>query len=164
MWSTDFAASKEQRAVLSQLHYSLGITIFVLTLFRLGWRWHARIPSLPADLPRIQKLAARATEYFLYGLLLVQPLLGILHVNGSGKGVNFFLLGDLPPIIGQNKPLADQVLGVHDVVAYVLLSVIGLHAAAALFHHFIRGDNVLNAMLPGRGAQTPSRQKTIPLA
>jgi cytochrome b561 len=132
-----YAATKEQHAVLLQLHRSLGVTVFALTLFRLGWRWHARIPSLPADLLAFQRLAARAIEYLLYTLLLVQPLFGILHVNARGKRADFFFLGELgelPAIIGPDKALAKQAITAHEFVAYLLLAVIALHAAAALFH------------------------------
>jgi cytochrome b561 len=110
----------------------------------LGWRWHARIPSLPA----IQKVAARVAEYLLYALLLIQPILGILYINARGRRVDFFFLGALPPIVGPDKVLAKQAVAAHDIAAYVLLTFIGLHAAAALFHHFVRRDDVLKAMLP----------------
>ena len=148
IWGSYAVATKEQEAFLTQLHRSLGVTVFVLTLFRLGWRWHARIPSLPADLPAIQKMAARVAEYVLYALLLAQPILGILYINARGRRVDFFFLGELPPIVGPDKVLAKQAVAAHDIVAYVLLTFIGLHAAAALFHHFVRRDDVLNAMLP----------------
>jgi cytochrome b561 len=59
------AGSREQSALLVQLHRSMGLTILALTLFRLAWRWNARIPPLAAELPLFQKLAARATEYIL---------------------------------------------------------------------------------------------------
>ena len=148
IWGSYVVATKEQEAFLTQLHRSLGVTVFVLTLFRLGWRWHARIPSLPADLPAIQKVAARVAEYVLYALLLLQPILGILYINARGRRVDFFFLGELPPIVGPDKVLAKQAIAAHDIVAYVLLTFIALHAAAALFHHFVRRDDVLNAMLP----------------
>jgi len=148
IWGSYAVATKEQEAFLTQLHRSLGVTVFVLTVFRLGWRWHARIPSLPADLPAIQKMAARVAEYVLYALLLAQPILGILYINARGRRVDFFFLGELPPIVGPDKVLAKQAVAAHDIVAYVLLTFIGLHAAAALFHHFVRRDDVLNAMLP----------------
>jgi len=96
IWGSYAVATKEQEAFLMQLHRSLGVTVFVLTLFRLGWRWHARIPSLPADLPAIQKVAARVAEYVLYALLLAQPILGILYINARGRRVDFFFLGELP--------------------------------------------------------------------
>ena len=148
IWGSSVVASKEQAAFLMQLHRSLGVTVFVLTLFRLGWRWHARIPSLPADLPAIQKVAARVAEYVLYALLLAQPILGILNINARGRRVDFFFLGELPPIVGPDKVLAKQAIAAHEIVAYVLLTLIALHAAAALFHHYVRRDDVLNAMLP----------------
>ena len=150
IWGSYAAATKEQEAFLMQLHRSLGVTVFVLTLFRLGWRWHARIPSLPADLPAIQKMAARVAEYVLYALLLAQPILGILNINARGRRVDFFFLGELPPIVGPDKVLAKQAIAAHQIVAYVLLTLIALHAAAALFHHFVRRDDVLNGMLLGQ--------------
>ena len=150
VWASHVVATQEPHAILLQLHRSLGVTVFALTLFRLGWRWHARIPGLPADLPAIQKLVARATEYLLYVLLLVQPVLGILHINARGTRVNVFFLGELPAFISPNKIVAKQAMAAHDFLANLLLAVIALHAAAALFHHFVRRDDVLNAILPGR--------------
>jgi cytochrome b561 len=45
----------EQSALLAQLHRSIGVTIFALTLLRLAWRWTARIPPLPAELPLLRR-------------------------------------------------------------------------------------------------------------
>jgi len=133
-----------------QLHRSLGLTVLGLTIFRVAWRSRADIPRLPADLPVIQKLAARATEAMLYLLLIAQPLLGLLHTNARGQRVDFFFLGAVQPVIGPDRALARQLHDLHALVAIVLLVLIGLHAAAALFHHFVRRDHVLNAMLPER--------------
>src|SRR5689334_6476604 len=77
VWVSHAAASREQSTLLLQLHRSIGVTVFGLTLFRVAWRWNARIPPLPAELPLLQKLAARATECVLYLLLLLQPILGL---------------------------------------------------------------------------------------
>jgi cytochrome b561 len=63
------AASREQSEVLVQLHRSIGVTVFAVTLFRVAWRWNSRIPPLPGELPLFQKIAARATEYALYFLM-----------------------------------------------------------------------------------------------
>jgi cytochrome b561 len=150
VWTSHAVASREQSALLVQLHRSIGITIFALTLFRLAWLWNARIPPLPAELPVFQKFAARVTEYILYVLLLLQPALGLLNTNARGQRVNFYFLGELPPVIGPDKVLAKQAMAAHQLVAYLLVALIALHAAAALFHHFVRRDNVLKAMLPGR--------------
>src|SRR5690348_3125564 len=71
VWMSHAAASREQSALLVQLHRSIGITVFAVTLFRLAWRWTSRIPPLPTELPLVQKIAARVTEYALYFLLLL---------------------------------------------------------------------------------------------
>jgi cytochrome b561 len=150
VWVSHAVGSREQSALLVQLHRSVGVTILALTLFRLAWRWKARIPPLPAELPLLQKFAARATEYALYTLLTLQPVLGLLNTNARGRRVDFYFLGELPPVVSPDKVLAKQAMAAHELVAYLLAALVVLHAAAALFHHFVRCDNVLKAMLPGR--------------
>src|SRR5260370_3323031 len=85
VWTSHAVASREQHAFLVELHRSLGVTVFALTVFRFAWRRHARIPSPPADLPPLQKVAARATEYIPYPLFARQPDLGVLTNNAPGK-------------------------------------------------------------------------------
>jgi cytochrome b561 len=133
-----------------QLHRSLGLTVLALTIGRLAWRSRARIPPLPGDLHPLQKAAARGTEALLYLLLLMQPLLGLLQTGARGQAVDLYFLVRLPAVIGTDRPLARQLHDLHALTANALLILIGMHSAAALFHHFIRGDDVLNAMLPAR--------------
>ena len=149
VWSSGAAATKEQQAVLVQVHRSLGVTIFVLTLFRLAWRSRARLPGLPADLPTIQIMAARATQYLLYALLLVQPVLGLLHSIALGARIDLFFLIELPAMMGRDKVLSKMAISAHDLVANLMLVVVALHATAALFHHFVRRDAEMKGMLPG---------------
>ena len=150
IWIADPALVGAYARPIVQIHRSLGLTVATLTIFRLAWRWRARIPALPADLPTVQKIAARGVEGVLYVLLLAQPMVGLLYTNAYGQRANLFLLGELPALIDRNRPLAAQLGAIHSVLGYSLLTLIGLHAAAALFHHFIRRDEVLNAMLPAR--------------
>jgi cytochrome b561 len=150
VWIADPAIVGPYVQPVVQVHRSLGLTVAALTVFRLAWRWRVRIPDLPVELPAVQKLAARGVEGLIYGLLLAQPLVGLLYTNAYGQRVNLFLLGEIPSLIARDRPLAAQLGSVHSFLGYALLTLIGLHAAAALFHHFIRRDNVLNAMLPAR--------------
>jgi cytochrome b561 len=94
------------------------------------------------------RFAAQASEHALYALLLIQPIVGLLQTNAHGDRVNLFFLGQLPALIGRNRPLAKQLLEVHETVGLLLLGLIALHAAAALYHHFWRRDHTLDAMLP----------------
>ncbi|HZK88798.1 MAG TPA: cytochrome b [Stellaceae bacterium] len=149
-WSAHSGLAGDWYRPVMQLHRSLGLSVQVLTVARLAWRACVQIPALPDDLPILQKVAARANEALLYLLLLAQPLLGLLQTNARGQQVEFFFLFKIPPVIGADRPLARQLHDLHALTANVLLIVIGMHAAAALYHHFIRRDDVLNAMLPTR--------------
>ncbi len=147
-FSIDFASSKEEAVALIQLHRSFGVTVWVVTLGRLVWRQFSRFPNWPADMPQAMRLAAQWSEYALYALLLIQPILGLLETNAYGDRVNLFFLGRLPALIGRDRPLARQLLEVHVTVGLLLLGLIALHASAALYHHFWRRDHTLEAMLP----------------
>ncbi len=147
-FSIDFASSKEEAVVLIQLHRSFGVTVWVVTFGRLVWRQFSRFPNWPADMPPAMRFAAQWSEYGLYALLLTQPTLGLLQTNAHGDRVSLFFLGQVPALIGQDRPLAKQLLEVHQTVGLLLLGLIALHASAALYHHFWRGDDTLVAMLP----------------
>src|SRR5262249_52871709 len=110
----------------------------------------ARIPPLPPDLPPLQRLAARINEYALYALLLLQPTLGFLYSSASRTSVVVSILGAIPSPLTPDRNLARLLFTAHGLVARCLLGLIALHVAAALFHHFVRGDDVLVAMLPRR--------------
>jgi cytochrome b561 len=161
-FSIDFASSKEEAVALIQLHRSFGVTVWAVTLGRLVWRQFSRFPNWPADMPQAMRFAAQWSEYALYALLLIQPILGLLQTNAHGDRVDLFLLGQLPALIGQNRPLAKQLLRVHETVGLRLLGLIALHASTALHHHFWRRDDTLEAMLPQGMRRRDARVKHEP--
>jgi superoxide oxidase len=141
---------RDNARLIVQIHRSLGLTVCALTIFRLAWRWRAHVPPLPGDLPLIQKWAARTNEALIYMLLLAQPVVGLLYSSAYGVRVNLFLLFQLPTVIARDPAFGEELGAIHNFLGYSLLALIGAHAAAALFHHFLRRDDVLNAMLPTR--------------
>ena len=161
-FSIDRAPSRASHAVFLQLHRSVGITIWALTLVRLTWRHFARYPDWPSDMPSTMRIAAKASEYALYALLLAQPILGILQTSAHGDHVNLFFLGQLPALIEKNRPLAQLLLTAHKAIGFLLLSLITLHVSAALFHHFWRRDDTLTAMLPKAAGWRPLSPRANP--
>jgi cytochrome b561 len=157
-WMIDGAESRDQAARLVMLHRSLGTTILLITLIRLAIRRRTRIPPLPAGLPAAQRVAARASAILLYALLGMQPLLGLAASQLHGDRVVLFGAIRLPPWLPVNKPLAHDLFQLHGWTALALLLLIGLHAAAALHHHFVRKDAVLAGMLPGVRPLTAGRR------
>jgi cytochrome b561 len=136
------------KLMVTQLHRSLGLTIWVVTVMRLVWRQFAQFPDWPASMSRAMRGAAHSVEYLLYGLLLLQPILGLLYTNAKGGRLNLFFVYHLPPLIDRNDELGEQLIAAHGLVANILFVVIALHAASALFHHFILHDGVLDRILP----------------
>jgi cytochrome b561 len=151
-FSIDLATSHASHTAFLQLHRSVGLTVWIVTLFRLAWRRFAKYPEWPSDMSQTMRAAAVASEYALYALLLAQPIVGILQTNANGDHVNLFFIGQLPALIEKNRPLAHELLSVHKALGFSLLGLIALHVSAALFHHFWRRDDTLTAMLPAAAA------------
>jgi cytochrome b561 len=147
-FSIDFAASRASHNDILQLHRLMGLTIWLITLFRLVWRQNATYPDWPGDMTKAMRVLARITEYSLYAMLVLQPILGVMQTNAHGDRVSLPFVGQLPALIGKNLPLAGQLLAAHKAVGFSLLGLIAFHATAALFHHFVRRDDVLRRMLP----------------
>jgi len=147
-FSIDLATSRSSHTAFLQLHRSVGLTVWVLTMARLVWRHFAKFPNWPSDMSLTMRVAAMASEYVLYALLLAQPILGLLQTSAHGDHVDLFFIGQLPSLIEKNRPLARQLLTVHKLVGFSLIGLIALHVSAAIFHHFWRRDDTLTAMLP----------------
>jgi cytochrome b561 len=156
-WTIDHLPHEWHSRAL-QIHKSLGITVMGLTVARLVSRFILGVPGMPKDLPPIQQLAARTTQYALYILLILQPLVGWLWSSAAEARVNYFFLLQLPSLIAPDKQVAKILGNVHGLLGIVLLALIGVHAFAALYHHFFRKDDVLRSMMSGksRPAQPPS--------
>ncbi len=148
--SLRFATSRLEATTIIQLHRSFGVTVWMVMLGRLVWRQFSRLPDWSAGIPREMRIAAQWSEYLLYALMLTQPILGLLETNAHGERVNLFFLGQLPALIGVDRPLSRQLLGAHQAVGFLLLGLIAVHTSAALYHHFWRRDDTLDAMLPRR--------------
>ena len=147
-WTIDKAPDPADQAWLTMTHQSLGLTILLLTAMRLVVRPRSRIPPLPAGLPMVQNIAARISAFSLYLSLATQPLLGLVASLADGDRIVLFGGFALPRPL-QDRRLAHMLFQMHGVAGSIFLGMIGLHAAAALYHHFIRKDRVLASMLPG---------------
>lgn len=128
------------------LHKSIGICILALVSFRLIWR--IMNPKPKVDLPLWQRVSAHCLHGSLYIMMFFMPLTGWAMTNASGRTLSFFGLFDMPAITPPNPDTAKYVNGLHEIFANLLIAMITLHALAALYHHFIRKDEVLRRMLP----------------
>ncbi len=131
------------------LHKSVGLTILVLTLARIGWRLANPAIALPADMPRWQKVFARATHVLFYVALIAMPLTGWLASSAGGREIVWFGLFDWPLLpVGGGREAARGFMTIHGLVVKGLYVLIALHVLGALKHQFVDRDNVLHRMIP----------------
>jgi cytochrome b561 len=131
------------------IHGTLGILILAAMLFRFVWRQSHPVPVLPDTLSPGLKVAARATHWLFYALLIGMPLGGWVMVSARGYKISFFG-AELPALIEKNQPVADFVFLLHAGGAFLLIGLIILHAAAALRHEYVLKDDTLRRMTPLR--------------
>lgn len=145
-----YPKGSDPREALKTWHAMLGMLVFVLIWLRLAARLSGPTPGIQPEPPSWQQISAKLLHLALYALMIGMPVTGWLLLSASGKPIPFFGL-QLPALIGQNKELASQIKEVHEFVGTAGYYLIGLHTVAALYHHFIKRDNTLTRMLPGRG-------------
>jgi cytochrome b561 len=134
------------KATIINLHKSLGLTIFLLVLLRIGARAVLHRPPLPA-MPPWQRAAARTTQGLLYVGMVAMPLAGYLGSSFNRYGTRFW--GILLPKWGwDDAHLRELFFGIHEAIAYLLIALIVLHVAGALKHQWIDRDNLIARMLP----------------
>ena len=137
------------RLKLFNWHKWAGVTILALSIARLLWRRAHRPPAdLPA--PAWQLRAAHLTHGALYLLFFAVPLVGWAYSSAAGFPIVWFGVLPLPDFVGADKALAEAIKPWHGALAWALAALVALHLAAALKHHFIDRDGLLQRMLPAR--------------
>jgi cytochrome b561 len=143
-----FANPSPQRSKVLFYHASVGIVIFTLAVFRLGWRLTHQPPSLHNGIPKRQQMAAHGLHWVLYLLILLQPISGYVHRMAGNHLVSFFGLFNLPVLIGKNEPLRLFTDAIHDGGGIIIAVLVAGHIGAALKHRFIDRDAVMKRMIP----------------
>lgn len=125
-------------------HNDIGVIILVLVILRLLWTWKQK-HQRPVN-AGIEGVLAKIVHAVFYICLLVMPFLGALYIHGKGYAVKLFGCEVLA------KPAAevDWALALgnfHSPLAILLVVLVVGHVGAALYHHLVRKDDVLQRML-----------------
>jgi cytochrome b561 len=144
-----YPKGSDPREALKMWHFMLGLTVFALVWLRLIFIIIGPVPSIYPAPPSWQMLLAKAVHFALYLMMIGLPFVGWLLLSASGKPIPFFGL-NLPALISENKSLAETLKELHETAGSAAYYLIGLHAAAGLFHHYFVRDNTLLRMLPKR--------------
>lgn len=137
------------RHFMQALHIALGLVLAVTLALRLVWRagFGRRLPPASTG---IVEVAARFMHYALYCLLVLMVIAGFGKLWLGGHPVSFFSLFSIPSPIAADRAWQLVANTAHEWGAWTIIVLAGLHAAAALFHHYVLRDAVLRRMLPAR--------------
>lgn len=144
-----FPKGTDTREALKTWHFMLGLSVLIVVMLRLVVHLLGPVPRIEPDPPKWQMLFAKLIHFLLYVLMIGMPLAGWLLLSADGKPIPFFGL-QLPPLVNASKSFAALIKEIHETGGTVGYFVIAFHAAAALFHHYVVGDNTLGRMLPNR--------------
>jgi cytochrome b561 len=144
-----FPRESASRELVVSLHFMLGLSIFGLVWLRLWARAVGSNPAVLPVLPTRQVLLAKLMHWALYALMIGLPVLGWLTLSAKGKPVPFYGT-ELPALIDKSQELAKLFKNIHKTLGQTGYFLVGLHAAATLYHHYVKRDNTLLLMLPGK--------------
>jgi cytochrome b561 len=136
-----------QKLQIYAWHKWVGITVLFLLPLRLLVR---RFDPLDhrAELTQLEIKASAAMHGMLYLLMIVVPVFGWLHSSAAGFSVVWFGVLPLPDMVGKDKALAEIFKELHEGSVNLLVGLLVIHAAAAIYHHHLRCDGVLMRMAP----------------
>lgn len=145
-----FPKGSAEREAIKAWHFMLGLSVFGLVAVRLALHLSAPIPRIVPPPAPWQILLGKLMHAALYAFMLAMPVLGWLVLSAEGKPTPFFGL-ELPALIAPDPDLAKRLEEWHEEIGNIGYYLIGLHAAAALAHHYFMRDDTLRRMLPKRG-------------
>ena len=138
---------KESRPFWINVHGSVGLVYFAVVIARLGWRAGHKPPRLPADVGEFWRRASSAAHHLMYVLMLVIPAVGFVAYVWHGRSFDYGLF-QVNFGVPSDRAIFNPAEEIHQLLAYSLFGLVGLHVAGALWHQYVRRDGVLSRMLP----------------
>jgi cytochrome b561 len=138
---------KTTQSLWINIHALIGLLIWLLLIARFWWRSAHPPPALPPEVGGLARRLSAPVHRLLYALIFVIPIIGMVTFIWHGRALDF---GAFQVKFGvrSNRAIFHPTEDLHGYLAYALFALAGMHALAALWHHFIRGDGVLKRMWP----------------
>lgn len=131
-------------------HKAVGATVLMVAILWIIWRWFNVLPAPKPSRDSWQHKLAKFTHTCLLIGIVILPLSGALMSLSAGRAIDWFGIFTIPvfSFVPQSEALAGFFKSTHQLIAFVLVTLVGLHIVGALIHHFIYKDNVMRRMLP----------------
>ena len=144
----NFPRGSAMRIGLKEWHYALGLAVFAVVWVRLALRLTGRTPPVTPPLAAWQASLSALVHAALYVFMAAMPVLGWLLLSAEGETPAW-----LPALMGADEALAPVLEEWHETLGTAGYWLVGLHAAAALVHHYVLRDDTLLRMAPRRHAR-----------
>ena len=138
---------KRTQAFWINIHALSGLLVWMLVIARLWWRGRHSPPALAPQIGEFSRRFSGPVHWLLYALMFAIPIIGVVTFIWHGRVFDFGLFR-LDPGVRSNRAIFHPTEDIHGYLAYALFALAGVHALAALWHHFIRHDDVLRRMWP----------------
>lgn len=133
------------RTFLSTSHRTVGAIVIVALIARVVWRLFHKPPPLPSTMTPMQKRMAHYGHLGLYLLMALVPIIGVGLTFRRGGTINFGFFDIVSPLVA-DREAAKPIKEVHELLAFVLLGLVGVHVAAAIWHQIVKRDNIMARM------------------
>jgi cytochrome b561 len=141
------------KAQMFELHKSFGMSVLMLAIIRLVWRWANPVPTLEGLARGWERVLAKVSHFLLYVLIFSIPLSGWLMSSARGFSVSWFRQFTWPDLVARDTDLYELMKDLHHLLFSALVVVALLHIAGALKHHLVDRNDVLKRMLPFGGRE-----------
>jgi cytochrome b561 len=141
-------ASLADYHLLLSIHRPLGIAVLILVVLRFINRKLSTLPAFPATMSHMEREVAKVSEYLMYGLMFVLPLVGWGMLSAAHYPIVLFGSVYLPWILPHNLELYWVLRQAHTVLAFLFFGTFIAHFGAILFHTLVVRDGMLKRMVP----------------
>ena len=148
LWMHDLDYDHPWYITAPNVHRSVGVLFVSFTLLRFFWRFKGSPPKSISTHKSWEKILAKIAQYLMYGILFLMLPTGYLITTAKGQGLDVFNWISIPSLLNNIENLENIAGDMHEILAFTLISIAGVHASAALKHHFIDKDSTLKRMLP----------------
>ena len=138
---------RSSRMFWINIHAVSGLAVLALALTRVFWRMRSPPPAYPEGVSALTRRLSKPVHHTLYTLMIVLPIVGIVAFVWHARVFDFGLF-KLNFGVASNKPIYESAEEIHEMLAYSLFGLAGLHGLAALWHHFVQKDGILGRMWP----------------
>lgn len=136
--------------LIMKLHKPLGFAALVLIFVRVAWALSSIRPRLPDSMSAKEVLLSKIAHVALYAMMIVVPVSGWFMSQYADSTIDFFGLFEIQNIVAADKEMVGPLHSLHVYLGLSTLALVVLHVLAAVFHQYVRKDDVLAAMLPRR--------------